>query len=78
MIYSKTPFDVIVCRNVLMYLESCHRYAVVERMASLLAPDGLLMIDPTEHLGKAGHLFTSDAHAVYRRRGASRAPAQRN
>jgi chemotaxis protein methyltransferase CheR len=68
------PFDVIFCRNVLMYLEACHRYAVLERLASLLAPDGLLMIDPTEHLGKAGHLFTPDADAVYRRRGAAYPP----
>ena len=67
----KGPFDVILCRNVLMYLESRHRYAVLERLTSLLAPDGLLMIDPTEHLGKAGHLFTPVADAVYRRRGAS-------
>lgn len=65
------PFDVILCRNVLMYLEACHRYAVLERVASLLAPDGLLMLDPAEHLGKAGHLFTPDADAVYRRRSVS-------
>jgi len=70
------PFDVIFCRNVLMYLEACHRYAVLERIASLLAPDGLLMIDPAEHLGKAAHLFTPVADAVYRRRGGSR--PQRN
>jgi chemotaxis protein methyltransferase CheR len=61
-------FDVIFCRNVLMYLEACHRYAVLERMASLLAPDGLLILDPTEHLGKAGHLFTAGADGVYSHR----------
>jgi chemotaxis protein methyltransferase CheR len=61
-------FDVIFCRNVLMYLETCHRYAVLERMASLLARDGLLILDPAEHLGKAAHLFTPEANAVYRRR----------
>jgi chemotaxis protein methyltransferase CheR len=72
------PFDVIFCRNVLMYLENRHRHVVLERLASLLAPDGLLMIDPTEHLGKAGHLFTTVADAVYRRRGASCPPTQRN
>jgi chemotaxis protein methyltransferase CheR len=59
------PFDVILCRNVLMYLETSHRYAVLERMASLLAPDGLLMLDPAEHLGKAAHLFTPDADGAY-------------
>ena len=72
------PFDVIFCRNVLMYLEDCHRYAVVERLASLLAPDGLLILDPTEYLGKAGHLFTPGADAVYRRLSTSCRPAQRN
>ena len=70
------PFDVIFCRNVLMYLEVCHRYAVLERMASLLAPDGLLMIDPAEHLGKAGLMFTPVADAAYRYRGASCRPAK--
>jgi chemotaxis protein methyltransferase CheR len=72
------PFDVIFCRNVLMYLESRHRCAVLERMASLLAPDGLLMIDPTEHLGKAGHLFAPDADGVYRHRGTCCPLAQSN
>jgi chemotaxis protein methyltransferase CheR len=68
------PFDVIFCRNVLMYLETCHRYTVLERMAGLLAPDGLLLTDPTEHLGRAGHLFTPEGDAVYRRRSASCTP----
>jgi chemotaxis protein methyltransferase CheR len=63
------PFDIIFCRNVLMYLESCHRYAVLERIASRLAPNGLLILDPAEHLGKAAGLFHAGAHAVYRRRG---------
>ena len=61
-------FDVIFCRNVLMYLEAGHRYAVLERMASRLAPDGLLLLDPTEHLGKVGHWFTPGVDGVYSRR----------
>jgi chemotaxis protein methyltransferase CheR len=59
------PFDVVFCRNVLMYLEACHRYAVLERMASVLAPDGILILDPTEHLGKAAHLFAHGADGIY-------------
>jgi chemotaxis protein methyltransferase CheR len=62
------PFDVIFCRNALMYFEAGHRYAVLERIASLLVPDGLLFLDPTEHLGKAGHWFTPGAEGVYSRR----------
>jgi chemotaxis protein methyltransferase CheR len=59
------PFDVILCRNVLMYLEGRHRVAALERMASLLASDGLLMLDPAEHLGEARHLFVGGADGVY-------------
>ena len=62
------PFDVIFCRNVLMYLEAAYRYSVVERLASLLAPDGLLILDPTEHLGKAGLFFGPGVDGVYSRR----------
>jgi chemotaxis protein methyltransferase CheR len=59
------PFDVVFCRNVLLYLEAGYRYSVLERVASLLAPDGLLMLDPTEHLGAAGHLFVTRSNGVY-------------
>ncbi len=58
------PFDVIFCRNVLMYLDASYRYSVLERMASVLAPDGVLILDPAEYLGKAGHLFTHGADGV--------------
>jgi len=60
-------FDVIFCRNVLMYLEACHRYAILERLASLLAPEGRLILDPAEHLGRAAHFFTPGPDGVYRR-----------
>ena len=33
----------VFCRNVLMYLEASRRQAVLERMASLLTPEGLLI-----------------------------------
>ena len=62
------PFDVILCRNALMYLEADRRYAVLERIASLLASDGLVMLDPSEHPGQAGRWFTPGAHGVYSRR----------
>jgi chemotaxis protein methyltransferase CheR len=67
------PFDVVFCRNVLMYLDASYRYSVLERMASVLAPDGLLILDPAESLGKAGHLFTHGADGVYSCRPKSRA-----
>lgn len=58
-------FDVIFCRNVLMYLEADHRCAVLEHIASFLDPQGLLFLDPAEHLGKAAHLFRPGLKGVY-------------
>ncbi len=63
------PFDVVLCRNVLMYLEESRRRAALERVASLLAPDGLLLIDPAEHLGAAADLFGRGEKGAYTRRG---------
>jgi chemotaxis protein methyltransferase CheR len=62
------PFDIVFCRNVLMYLEACYRYSAVERIASFLSPGGLLILDPTEHLGQASHWFAPEPHGVYSRR----------
>ena len=70
------PFDVVFCRNVLMYLEQGCRRAVLERMASLLAPDGLLILDPVENLGPAGHLFASWKNGIYSPRSISPASAR--
>jgi chemotaxis protein methyltransferase CheR len=54
----KAPFDVIFCRNVLMYLQARHRETALVRFASLLAPDGLLVLDPAEHLAGAATWFS--------------------
>ncbi len=61
------PFDVVFCRNLLMYLETRRRSSVLQRMASLIAPDGLLILDPAEHLGEARHLFGPGNNGVYPR-----------
>jgi len=71
-------FDVVFCRNVLMYLEAGHRYAVLERIASMLEPGGLLLLDPSEHLGGAAELFVDRGNGAYTRRSAAgRASASR-
>ncbi|PYN95310.1 MAG: hypothetical protein DMD91_25300 [Candidatus Rokuibacteriota bacterium] len=59
------PFDVVFCRNVIMYLEAGHRYAVLERIASMLEPSGLLLLDPSEHLGGAAALFVDRGNGAY-------------
>lgn len=59
------PLDVICCRNVLMYLEARRRCVVLERMASLLAPGGVLLVDPVENVGEAGRWFGPGTNGVY-------------
>lgn len=59
------PFDVIFCRNVLMYLEVRHRATILQRMLSLLMPEGVLILDPTEHLGEVAPWFVPQADGVY-------------
>src|SRR5215831_1889058 len=60
-------FDVVFCRNVLMYLDASHRYAVLERIASMLEPGGLLLLDPCEHVGGAARLFVDRGNGAYSR-----------
>jgi chemotaxis protein methyltransferase CheR len=61
------PWDVVLCRNVLMYLERDRRERAVERIASMLAPGGLLLLDPVEHLGGAAGLFGRGENGVFTR-----------
>ncbi len=46
------PFDVILCRNVLMYLSNQARYRIVEGFFDALAPGGYLLLGHSENLLK--------------------------
>lgn len=41
-------FDIIFCRNVLIYFDSQARGQILDRMAAVLAPDGVLFLGGTE------------------------------
>ncbi len=59
------PFDVIFCRNVLMYLNADHRRKAAERMASLMAPDGILMLDPAEYMADSNQWLHPGCDGIY-------------
>ena len=41
-------FDVVMCRNVLMYMDVERRRDILRRISAQLAPDGYLMLGATE------------------------------
>jgi chemotaxis protein methyltransferase CheR len=63
------PFDLIFCRNVLIYFRETERLRVVERLLRHLAPDGYLFLGHAE--GLASHLASVRAVGpiVYTHRG---------
>ena len=57
---SGEKFDIVLCRNVLLYLNAEKRALAFERLASALAPDGALMLGAGETvIGQTGR-FAAD------------------
>lgn len=59
------PFDVIFCRNVMIYFDKPTQLAILERFAPLLQADGLLFAGHSESFHNAGHLFRLRGKTVY-------------
>ena len=47
---TRQRFDLVLCRNVLMYFDAASRQRVVERLVDRLLPDGLLFVGHAETL----------------------------
>jgi chemotaxis protein methyltransferase CheR len=63
----KGPFDVIFCRNVVIYFEEETQARIWSRYAPLLAPGGRLYIGHSERVsGPATALFETDGLTTYR------------
>ena len=62
-------FDIVLCRNVLLYLNAERRGLVFERIADAMAPDGWLMLGAGETVIGQTRRFEADAEArgLYRR-----------
>lgn len=61
------PFDVIMCRNVMIYFDSPTRERLVARFTKLLAPGGHLMVGHSESLNAIAHDLEYVQPAVYRK-----------
>jgi chemotaxis protein methyltransferase CheR len=60
------PFDVILCRNVMIYFDRPTQEAVVGRMLTVLRPDGWLYTGLSESLVGIRHGLRSDGPSIYR------------
>lgn len=65
-------FDVILCRNVLIYFSDQTVQFVLEHLSKVLSPNGLLLVGVSESLLRYGSGFTGEEHggAFFYRNGA--------
>jgi chemotaxis protein methyltransferase CheR len=61
------PFDVILCRNVMIYFDRPTQERLVQRFAQLLGPDGHLFVGHSESLTAIDHGLQYRRPAVYQR-----------
>lgn len=65
----KGPFDVIFCRNVVIYFDKETQRTLFNRYADLLAPGGYLFIGHSENLHKVCDRFESLGKTIYQKIG---------
>ncbi len=59
------PFDLIFCRNVLIYFQMETKLKVIHRLLGVLAPDGLLFLGHAESLNAVTDRVTTVVPTVY-------------
>jgi chemotaxis protein methyltransferase CheR len=63
----KGPFDVIFCRNVMIYFDKATQDRLVQRYWEILAPGGWLMVGHSESLSGIRHQFKYVQPATYQK-----------
>ena len=63
----KGPFDVIFCRNAMIYFDKQTQETLVRRFHDLIAPGGYLLVGHAESLTGAKHNFKYIAPATYQK-----------
>ncbi len=63
-----TPFDIIFCRNVLIYFDKPTQHRLLQRMAAMLSPNGFLMLGHAEAIHGFDHLYRAVGHSIYQAR----------
>ena len=61
------PFDIVFCRNVMIYFDTPTQRAVLERMHRVVRPGGLLFAGHSENFNDSRDLFRLRSKTVYER-----------
>ncbi len=69
------PYDVIFCRNVMIYFDRPTQRQVLERLCACLKPGGLLFVGHSENFSEQRDLVSLVGKTAYRRTGGEGVPA---
>ena len=64
----RESFDVVFCRNVMIYFDAPTQRRVLERIHRVLKPGGMLFVGHAENFSESRDLFTLRGKTVYERR----------
>ncbi|MEG2629227.1 MAG: CheR family methyltransferase [Comamonas sp.] len=64
----RDPFDVVFCRNVMIYFDAATQRRVLERIHRVMKPGGMLFVGHAENFSESRDLFTLRGKTVYERR----------
>jgi chemotaxis protein methyltransferase CheR len=62
------PFDIVFCRNVMIYFDHPTQRQVLQRIHRVMNPNGLLYVGHSENFNDARDLFALRGKTVYQRR----------
>jgi chemotaxis protein methyltransferase CheR len=63
----REPFDIVFCRNVMIYFDATTQRQVLERIHRVMKPGGMLFVGHAENFSDARNLFTLRGKTVYER-----------
>jgi chemotaxis protein methyltransferase CheR len=64
----KGPFDMIFCRNVLIYFDRKTQQDIIRRMHGLLKPGGVLALGHSESIGECNSLFENIGRTLFKKK----------